>query len=77
MSHICVDQICFLFINSKGSVLSPADVRLVVTNYVKSHELMSAESKRYLDTCSKLGKHRVFFFNEIVTSSSLVLKACL
>ncbi|XP_015759669.1 PREDICTED: eukaryotic translation initiation factor 2D-like [Acropora digitifera] len=46
VSHICVDQICFLFINSKGSVLSPADVRLVVTNYVKSHELMSAESKR-------------------------------
>lgn len=38
--------LCSEFGYNKGSVLSPADVRLVVTNYVKSHELMSAESKR-------------------------------
>ena len=72
MSHTCVDQICYLFINSKGSVLSPADVRVVVTNYVKSHELMSAENKRYVDTCSKLGKHRVFFFSFIKLQQALV-----
>lgn len=31
---------------SKNTVLSPADVRSVITNYVKSHELVSTENKR-------------------------------
>lgn len=31
---------------SKSTVMSPSDVRTVVTNYVKSHELVSTENKR-------------------------------
>ena len=38
--------ILFLLIFSKGTVLSGQEIRAIVTEYVKTNELISADNKR-------------------------------
>ena len=52
----------FFVSHSKSTVMSPSDVRTVVTNYVKSHELVSTENRRYVN----LFQQFIFVFKTIL-----------